>query len=211
MDVVSEYHDLVRKDVLPFVPQEAGRVLDIGGGIGATSVALKDRGSASHIVLLDQVADQALPAVDASYAVDLNDLDALDELLGNAGPFDTVLCLDVLEHLVDPWGVVAIIDKHLSKGGALVVSLPNLSHWSVTVPLVFAGQFRYADKGIKDRTHLRWFSREGAVDLVGSSGLSIELVRSSIWKKAERLVNLLTLKLFQRHFTAQYFVIGRKA
>ena len=97
------------------------------------------------------------------------------------------------------------------KLSALVVSLPNLSHWSVTVPLVFAGQFRYADKGIKDRTHLRWFSREGAVDLVGSSGLSIELVRSSIWKKAERLVNLLTLKLFQRHFTAQYFVIGRKA
>lgn len=210
MDVVSEYHDLVRKDVLPFVPAKAGRVLDFGGGIGATSAALKERGSASHIVLLDQVADQALPAIDQARAVDLNDLDALDEYLASTGPFDTVLCLDVLEHLVDPWGVVAIIDKHLARGGVLVVSLPNVSHWSVTVPLVFAGRFRYEDKGIKDRTHLRWFSREGAIDLVGSSGLAIEQVHGRIWKPKERKANALTFKLFERHLSAQYFVIGRK-
>ncbi len=211
MDVVSSYHDLVRTNVLPLVPEQAGRVLDLGGGIGATSLALKDQGRATSIMLIDQVADQALPGIDVAEAVDLFDLDKLDAVLTRNGPFDTILCLDVLEHLVEPWATVDLLEKHLTDGGALVVSLPNVSHWSVIVPLILGGRFRYADKGIMDRTHLRWFSKEGATDLVSRQGMTVETVKANIWTRAEKLLDIITLKLLSRFFAAQYFLRAQKS
>ena len=39
---------------------------------------------------------------------------------------DLILCLDVLEHLVDPWSVVRRLSPLLAPGGRLIVSVPNI-------------------------------------------------------------------------------------
>src|SRR5690242_10717367 len=110
---VGDYHDRVRRDVFPQIPANAGRVLDFGGGIGSTSAVLKADGRAGSAILFDQVANDAAPAIDGFEAVDLDDLAAVQAAIQRHGPFDTILCLDILEHLHDPWATTRMLAKAL--------------------------------------------------------------------------------------------------
>lgn len=102
--VRSDYHSLVRREVFELVPKSGGVLLDIGGGIGSTAAALKAEGYAGRVGVVDLVtADELAEGVDFSLTGDLDRPDFLDALYEREGPFDTILCLDILEHLKDPW------------------------------------------------------------------------------------------------------------
>lgn len=209
--VVASYHGRVREDALAVVPAAAGRVLDLGGGIGASSAALKRRGRATHVVVADLVAGDALAEVDRAYAGDLEDPALLARILDEEGPFDTVLCLDVLEHLKDPWRVVARLTDGLAPGGAIVASIPNARNIALVWPLVVHGRFELADSGLCDRTHLRWFTRQSALALMASSGLEIEAVVDKLREpRRYRWANALTLGLFRRFLEIQYIIRARR-
>jgi SAM-dependent methyltransferase len=95
---------------------------------------------------------------------------ALDELLPDIdGRYDTVLLLDVLEHLVDPWAVLGRCRRLLSEDGRALLSIPNVAHWSVRRDLL-RGRWRYQESGLLDRTHLRFFTRATARGLIAESG-----------------------------------------
>lgn len=210
MEAVVSYHDLVRRDIFPLLPDRVGRVLDFGGGVGATSASLRQSGRAEHAVLFDQVAENALTQIDAAVALDLNDIGQMRAALDRHGPFDTVLCLDILEHLTDPWAVVRCLHEAIKPGGVMIVSLPNVNHLSVVGPLVLQGQFKYAEAGILDRTHLRWFTEASAVELATCSGLKLEAKSANL--PARRFIwgNRATLGLFERFLAQQYRIRVRK-
>jgi 2-polyprenyl-3-methyl-5-hydroxy-6-metoxy-1,4-benzoquinol methylase len=210
MDVRASYHDLVRRDVFSLLPDRIGAVLDFGGGIGATSAELRTAGRATHAVLFDQVGDQALPVVDTVEALDLDNQDAVRGALERTGPFDTILALDILEHLKDPWETVRLLDGALNPGGSLIVSVPNVSTSSVVFPLLFRGRFEYQDAGVLDRTHLRWFTRESAIALATSSGLRCEMVEPNISRRRAKWFNKLTFRAFERFAAVQYKIRARK-
>lgn len=204
---LAGYHDLVRRDVFGLVPERAGRLLDLGGGIGATALALKREGRAERAVVADLVADGALDGLDAAYGGDLEDPGFLARIIAEQGPFDTVLCLDVLEHLRDPWSVVASLAKGLAPGGVIVASLPNASNIRLVWPLVVHGRFDLTDAGIMDRTHLRWFVRQTAVDLLTGPGLNLEAVEGKLLAgRRYRMANALTFGLLRRFFEIQYLI-----
>ena len=211
MDVRETYHDLVRRDVFPLLPEHVGAVLDFGGGVGATSAELRASGRAERAVLFDQVAGNALPAVDTVEALDLNDGAAVEAALARTGPFDTILALDILEHLVDPWATVALLDKALRPGGSLIVSVPNINNLIVVVPLLFRGRFEYQDAGVLDRTHLRWFTRKSAIELATCSGMKLEATSANFSGRRNRYANNVTLGLFERFFASQFKMRVRKA
>jgi 2-polyprenyl-3-methyl-5-hydroxy-6-metoxy-1,4-benzoquinol methylase len=99
----------------------------------------------------------------------------LDDYL-DANPdarFDVLIFGDVLEHMVDPSAALQRAQRHLAPGGSVVVSLPNMAHGSVRAMLL-AGRFDYEDRGILDRTHLRFFTREGIAHLLADTGLALE-------------------------------------
>lgn len=205
------YHNLVRRDVFPITPEKAGRVLDLGGGIGATSAALKAEGRAEHVTLADLVADTALPEIDAAYGGNLEDPAFLQKIIQEQGPFDTILCLDVLEHLLEPWDVVRALSDGLKPGGQIVCSLPNARCILLVWPLVVKGRFDLHDAGICDRTHLRWFARANAIELMQEGGLQIEVVENKLLEARRfRYLNMLTLGLFRRFFEIQYLIRARK-
>ena len=83
--------------------------------------------------------------------------------------FDYVITADVLEHLVDPWRVVANIRPHLKDGGKVIASIPNIMHVSVMRDLL-NGRFRYQEAGILDRTHLRFFTLNEIDSLFAGAG-----------------------------------------
>lgn len=211
-NVKAGYHSIIRRDVFPLVPKNAGRVLDLGGGIGATSATLKREGRADHIVVVDLVADNALPEVDVSVSGNLEDPQFLAALVRDHGPFDTILCLDVLEHLTDPWTVVEHLRDALADDGVIIASIPNVRCVEFIVPLVVFGRFDLKDAGIFDRTHMRWFVRDTAVQLMTPSGLVLDKMIDKILDAFRyRTLNRLTLGLFRRFLETQYLIRVRKS
>jgi 2-polyprenyl-3-methyl-5-hydroxy-6-metoxy-1,4-benzoquinol methylase len=86
--------------------------------------------------------------------------------------FDVIIFADVLEHLAWPVGVLRGYLDLLKDGGSVIVSLPNVGLWSVRLNLLF-GRFRYEETGVLDRTHLRFFTRRTAREMIESTGLQI--------------------------------------
>ena len=153
------------------------RVLDLGAADGSVAAVLKRMGCHVTAVEIDPVAAASARTVcDDVVVADLNELGFLARF--GRGRFDVVLMLDVLEHLLDPAAVLARAGTVLADGGWGVISLPNIAHVSVRLALL-KGNFRYTDVGLLDRTHLRFFDREGVDELLRASGWGMfELVRS---------------------------------
>lgn len=210
IEALDQYHDHIRSDVFDMVPRAAGRVLDLGGGIGATGAALKQAHGATFVAVADLVADRSARGVDVAVSGNLEDPVFLRKVLNEQGPFDTILCLDVLEHLRDPWSVVDELRNGLNPGGVIVASIPNVSHYSLLFPLLFRGKFELHDAGILDRTHLRWFTRKTAIELMTRPGLKLESVSSWLGRK-NKILKALTFGISERFTVMQYYIRVRKA
>jgi SAM-dependent methyltransferase len=132
------------------------RVLDVGCDTGRLGDALKKlKGCAVDGMEPDPgAAGEARRRLDRVFAKSADEPGAFEGL----GPYDAVLFLDVLEHLVDPWRALRGAASVLRPGGAVHVVAPNIAHVSV-VRRLLTGRFEYADFGTMDRTHLRWFTR----------------------------------------------------
>lgn len=202
----ANYHSLVRADVFHLVPP-GGRILDFGGGDGATAAALKRRDPAARIGVADRVVANPDNAVDFAFQGDLADPATLDRLAAAHGPFDTILCLDVLEHFADPWAMVARLQAMLAPGGCIVASLPNVRFYAASLPLLLRGDWDYADAGVLDRTHLRFFGRRQAIALMTGTGLMLERFEAPV-PRARRLqlAHALSFGLL-RGFLCQQFLM----
>ncbi|MGC1486406.1 MAG: methyltransferase domain-containing protein [Albidovulum sp.] len=208
--VREEYHSLERKEVLALVPDGLNSVLDIGGGVGGSAAYLKSIGKATKATVVDLVGDNCLPAIDAAYGGNLEDPALLQKIEAEQGKFDIVLCLDVLEHLSDPWAVIKQLDGMLNPGGVIIASIPNVRNYKLVVPLVFKGQFKLTDRGIMDRTHLRWFVRDTASGLMTCSGLKLEYIQGFFEGRKKKLFNKLTFGLFSEFLVIQFYIRVRK-
>ena len=88
------------------------------------------------------------------------------------GKFDVVFASAVLEHLKDPWLAMTQIHQLLKSTGTLIITLPNIAHWSIRLSLL-KGEWQYQRYGILDNTHLRFFTYHTAQNLVTSTGFKI--------------------------------------
>ena len=136
------------------------RLLDLGAAGGHLGRAVRDR--CSFIAGVEPHPPQSASAKEGYD--DWREQDAL-----HAGqwdePFDAVVCADVLEHFAQPEELLERVRGWLKDGGVLFASIPNVANISVRLALLF-GQFRYADRGILDRTHLTFYTRASAKDLL---------------------------------------------
>jgi 2-polyprenyl-3-methyl-5-hydroxy-6-metoxy-1,4-benzoquinol methylase len=166
LENLNSSHSLAILSVAP-----GARVLDLGAADGSVARRLKERGCTVCAVESDTKAAEAARAVcNRVIVADLETEDAWQALEGET--FDCILALDVLEHLKDPEAVLKRAVRHLCPEGMAIVSIPNVTHGAVRLSLL-QGRFRYMEKGPLDRTHLRFFDRAGAEQLVLSAGLAI--------------------------------------
>jgi len=207
----SAYHDHIRSDVLPHLPKTGGQLLDLGGGIGATAYAAKEMGLVTQAGVADLV-DNTDSKIDLDYKFqgNLEDPSFIDRVVAERGKFNVILALDILEHLVDPWATVKKLHESLVPGGVLVASIPNVRNYQASLPLIFKNQWTYLDAGIMDRTHLRFFVRSTAIDLIKSSGLKVKKVASSPSGGGKiRLFRKLTLGLLNSFTDRQYIIVAQ--
>jgi methionine biosynthesis protein MetW len=180
-------YETARPDVQAHVPPQARRILDLGCATGALGAALKHRQGAT-VVGVEIDPDSAAAAASRLDRVIESDLELfLSQPVADEAPFDCLIAADVLEHLVDPWTALQRATQLLDSGATIVVSLPNVAHWGGLLRLVRTGRWPRDDAGPFDRTHLRWFTRDDAVELMRQSGVEPTLVEPRYWTSGWRL------------------------
>jgi SAM-dependent methyltransferase len=149
------------------------RVLDIGAGSGAIGRTLKESGVTELYAI--EIDEKAAEHIGPIYKRVEDSIDAYE-----GQKFDVILLLDVLEHLTIPADFLRRVAELLSDGGIVLISVPNIAHWSVRIPLLF-GIFNYQERGILDKTHYHFFTLRHLREMVTSvQGVKIECQSASI-------------------------------
>jgi SAM-dependent methyltransferase len=178
------YANHTRKEMHEFIPLAAKTLLDVGchaGGFGAGLKQVRD-------IEVWGIEPNAAAASQSARFLDhvTNGLfDESAELPENY--FDVIVFNDVLEHFVDPWEALKFAHQKLARGGCLIVSLPNLLHVDNLLHLVRDRDFRYEEWGVRDKTHLRFFTRISARRMFEECGYAVEIeqgINSRWWKNS---------------------------
>jgi 2-polyprenyl-3-methyl-5-hydroxy-6-metoxy-1,4-benzoquinol methylase len=199
------YYGLSRSETLAHLPKPVGRVLDIGCAGGGAAPLLRE-GGATWITGIEMLAEPAAIAAQVYDEVLVGD--ALAELPRASGPFDTILCYDVLEHLYDPLALLRALRGVAAADGQIHVSVPNASHVSLLRDLVLRGTFGYQPAGHRDATHIRWFTRRDIIALVGESGWTVESVAHSQLHRSI-VLDKLTRGWSTEFLAGQWYVLAR--
>jgi len=150
------------------------RILEFGTATGFLGKLLREQGHSLVGVEDDaEAAAQARPYYEQFYVADLEQFEP-----PRRPEFDWVLFADVLKHLRDPWTVLARSVPCLNPSGRILISVPNTAHFAVRLSLL-AGRFDYRERGILDRTHLRFFTLRSLVAMVEHAGCCISGLKAT--------------------------------
>lgn len=153
--------------LIPRWCRNGGRFLDLGAFGGEVGGAVRSHFGTTTAVERDP--DQ-ISTLSARYDhVVIADLEQIANLPRSV---DAVLLADVLEHLREPERLLALAAQRLAPEGKIFISIPNVANFAIRVHLLL-GRFDYQDRGILDRTHVRFYTRKTARSLIESAGLAI--------------------------------------
>lgn len=209
-DKPATYFANARRDIVERLatgPKSA--VLELGCGAGGTGRAALAASKAGRYVGIELSPAAAKAAAEAFGEVLVGDVEALD-LTKLAGQFDALIISEVLEHLTDPWTTLAKLVACLKPGGEIFASSPNIAHWTVLKNLAL-GRFDYDDKGVMDRTHLRWFTPNTYKAMFEQAGAEVlELGSVTPIRPKARLADRLTGGRFHHLFVSQIMIHARR-
>ncbi len=191
-----EYYLYPRLELLRLIKAETEqpiRVLDIGCGFGALLGRVKGLYPYAEVYGIELVPAVAEIAAHMGKVL-CGDVEK-DQLPWEEGYFDYIIMGDVLEHLMDPEDVLKRLRKHVKGSGHILVSMPNVKHYSVLLPLLQRDEFPYADSGILDRTHVKMYTGVEIQKLILRSGFEIEMIEGIAYdgpdEKEEAMIDVL--------------------
>ena len=198
------------KTALGVIDREARplHILDIPAGLGQFTDALRRRG---HTVT---PADLNLVHPDYIRA-DMNGALPFD-----AASFDAAVCLEGIEHLVDPLNLLTELIRVVRPGGLVVISTPNIHNYYSRLQFLFTGtwyQFNPATlrdlppDAQEDRFHISpiaypWLRHRA--DLLGAD---LESIGGDRWKKKALLPLYAVIHLLGRPWSRSLFFSKKAA
>jgi trans-aconitate methyltransferase len=196
-------YDARRGEMLQYLPPKMDSLLDVGCASGRFLRGVRQRFPSAMLWGIDPVA----------YT------DESDEFRRIAGRFpddlppslevDCVVFNDVLEHLVDPWAALRSCRSLLTPAGTVVASIPNIRNYKVLRDLAIFGRFQYAEKGILDKTHLRFFTKSSILELFEDAGLRITSIDPiNLNGRRDRVVNRVVRGRLDGFLAFQYAVVA---
>jgi len=144
------------------------RVLDIGCAAGYLAAMLAGRGY--EVVGIERPGGHGDSFPEN---VELVEADLDSGLPPLRGKFSYAICGDILEHLRDPAKLLKQVAANLEPDGLLVASVPNSGNFYFRLNILF-GRFPQDDKGLFDRTHLRFYMWKGWAELFATAGFQVE-------------------------------------
>ena len=160
-------------DLIDVLPLTAKRVIDIGCGVGVIAKEFHIRATPEYYLGVEIVAENAEIAKQHCSECIVGNIEEFDtETWNQLAKYDLWVFGDVLEHLYDPWSVLKKVRSILPADGQIACCIPNAQHWSMQARLSI-GDWRYADAGLLDRTHIRFFTRQTIIELLQGAGFEI--------------------------------------
>ena len=185
----AHYEDHVNEALARAIETAPRRVLELGCAGGAFGARLKERFPGAHVTGIEAgrgAAEKAATRIDRVIAARIEDVDLSAHGFA-PGELDLVVAGDVLEHLVNPWAVLARVRPYLAAEGRLVASIPNARNLQVSAGLLLNGRFEYAERGLLDITHLRFFAFEDIRAMLESTGYAVESFSATISPRLAKL------------------------
>lgn len=187
---VCKKFDLSREDLaLNLLENRGGKLLDIGCGEGSLILKARERFnevygvdiSPSRIKKAQELTRQKFPDDNKLH---LSAFDINEGINFPGEMFDIVFCVAVLEHIFDPYFVLAEIYRILKPKGIFILEVPNIAYFKYRVQLLFgklpvtSSSFNWKEIGW-DGGHLHYFTQKSLCRLLQESGFRILKIRGS--------------------------------
>ena len=165
------------------IPQ-GGRILDVGCQSGHVLAKLRET-TTGELYGLDIGDYSACWSLIGGVHFAVHDVDAAPLPFDDAH-FTTVLCLNVLEHVFDCYGLVSELSRVLEPGGHAIIDIPNIAYIKHVLsllrgraPRTGARYFPFRREEGWDGQHLHNFALRDVRELLSMYGLRIRRVRVS--------------------------------
>jgi 2-polyprenyl-3-methyl-5-hydroxy-6-metoxy-1,4-benzoquinol methylase len=194
------------------------RLLDVGAAQGVLAQRFTEAGF--EVTCIEGDPQLAALAKDRCREVIVADLDG--RLPSLVGRFDVIVFGDVLEHLKNPMEVLRRFSQYLQPEGKVIVSVPNIAHAWIRMGLLL-GRFEYMERGILDRTHLRFFTLATFRRFLADAGLVVkELTATPVplllivpqryhgwWLRTLHALNAAVARCWKTMFGYQFVAVAR--
>jgi 2-polyprenyl-3-methyl-5-hydroxy-6-metoxy-1,4-benzoquinol methylase len=176
MSSFNDSYTGLRHDLIQYIEGSSLTILDVGCATGVNGSYLLDKGIATQVVGIEYDPAMAEVAQEKNTYVfcgDLNLQSFRDKIYDSNRTYDVILMGDILEHLYDPWKLLRELREHLAVDGKIIISIPNIQHIELFIQVYLRGRWPRNERGIFDKTHLRWFTKKDAFSLVQQAGLQV--------------------------------------
>ncbi len=205
-----------RKDILKLVPKTVSKVLDVGCSTGELGEGIRQKigeVEISGVEISESMAQIAREKLDKVVIGDIEKLNFLEQF--DANYFDCIIFADILEHLKNPWSVLKNMTQILNEQGLIIISIPNIRHYSTIINLVFKGYWPYRERGIHDKTHLRFFTLRNIKELLEHAGLEPICIKRKyrIIEKPHKInlfARFFALPVLRVFLTFQYIICAKR-
>lgn len=164
-------HTIINDIVKKQIDLNKGRklhALDVGCGNGTL---FKEIANKMIVDGIDMYQKTLIPHYHKIYIGEIDNFEQIKLL--TIGTYDIIIFGDILEHCKNPDDILTFYLQYLNKGGIVIISVPNIANIFIRLSLLF-GLFNYTEKGILDRTHLRFFTKKTLLSMIKRIGLSVD-------------------------------------
>ncbi|TXT26942.1 MAG: type 11 methyltransferase [Gallionellaceae bacterium] len=207
---IDTYYQNERRELLPYIPRQGTKFLDVGCGEGAFAMMLKRECGyieAWGMEFDDKAAEVASSRLDRVLHGDATK--TLDDLPDSY--FDLICMNDFIEHLMWPEEFLRHLHAKLSSDGRIFCAIPNIRQYRLLWNLLQHQDFEYTDGGLLDRTHLRFFTRRTFLSLLNRAGY--EPVSVTGWGTTKswkfKILNALTLWRSNDMQHSHFFILAK--
>jgi 2-polyprenyl-3-methyl-5-hydroxy-6-metoxy-1,4-benzoquinol methylase len=165
----------INHDLLALIPTDAKRIVEVGCMLGTLAQAYREVNPNCHYIGIDLDSDNANKAKIHCNQTITADIESIDDVTwSQLATADCWIFGDTLQHLRNPWEVLARINKSMkvNGGGTLVVCVRNAQYWGIQIRLN-SGGFRYDDSILQEYADLRWFTRTSLIELFNTAGFKM--------------------------------------
>jgi SAM-dependent methyltransferase len=171
----ESYFAMARADYVAALPHSVdAAILEIGCSNGATGALALERGKCGRYCGVELFPGPAAMARERLTEVIVGDIEQI-ELPWPPASFDALVLSEVLEHLRDPWAVLARLRPLLRVCALVFASTPNVAHRDIILMLL-RGRWELSSYGPLDATHLRWFTPASMREAFERAGYAVDSV-----------------------------------
>lgn len=191
--MLHEPYTTERKVLAKFIPDDCKRLLDVGCYSGAFGAELKAK---RDIEVWGVEPDSEAAAIARQRLNKVLQEPLTQHTVLPDSYFDVITLNDSLEHIADPAAAIrTLIPKLRPRGQSrLICTLPNMRHIECLEHLFLEKDWRYTEQGIRDHTHLRFFTKLSMRRLLEENGLEVlsqQGINEDWWKRGKPLRRIL--------------------